>query len=166
MYVFMTNCNVNSENVGMHGFPGAIFKMSSKENNIRNVNSGPPRMQSMVGRELGRPLVHSFHHKSILFWKLRAHRTRICNVNKKIFGSTPCPGAFSKWPPHKNAEKPPTEELQFSSYQLFWHHYYCYKHAKIISFEVLYMHLWQIIMLTVKNVGMHSLPEVIFKLSS
>ena len=67
MYVFMTNHNVNSENVGMHGCPGAIFKMLSKENNIKNVNSGPPPVQSLVGRELGRPLVHSFDDKSILF---------------------------------------------------------------------------------------------------
>ena len=63
----MTDYNVNSENVGMHSLPEAIFKMSSLENNIKNMNSGPPRVQSMVGCELGRPLVHSFHHKSILF---------------------------------------------------------------------------------------------------
>ena len=67
MYVFMTYHNVKSENVGIHGCPEAIFKMSSMEINIKNVNSGPPCVQSMVDRELGRPLVHSYHHKYILF---------------------------------------------------------------------------------------------------
>ena len=80
--------------------------IKSLRNNIKNVNSGPPHVQSMVGHKLARPLVHSFHHKSILFWKLRAYRTRICKVNKKILGHTPSPGEFSKLPPHKNAEKP------------------------------------------------------------
>ena len=44
----------------------------------------------------------------IFFYKFRVFRTRIWNVNRTILGCIPSLGAFSKWRPWKNAEKPTT----------------------------------------------------------
>ena len=67
---------------------------------------------------IGRPVIHTHHiymNEHIFFWKLRAQIIRICNVEMKIWGFTPSPGAFSKWLSRRKCWKAKNKNLCVST---------------------------------------------------
>ena len=77
-----------------------------------------PSLKSGIGQNLGRPVIHTHHiymNEHIFLWMLRAQMIRICNVEMKIWGSTPSSGAFSKWLSQRKWRKTQNRNLRIST---------------------------------------------------